>query len=429
MTKQTRRTLHALGLGKRRVLVYQDRRRKDGERRIVVQWKDWDSGSRKYAIYPATTEGRTEAIAFAAGVYDTLGVPKALPPITMRELWDAYAEIELPRKKHRTRDLYTSRWRKWELFTGRTQDPNLTTVEQVERFRVEMTKKNAPNQVMQVLRVVKVVFNWGQRLEKISINKLASYRFQFGSDEAANEPPEYTPEEFRKLVAAIGEPTRLSWRLFALIVMAGTQGFRIRALLHLRWVDVDLEGGRIQWDKRYDKKAKGRWQAMVPDARVALQVADVWRQIEGYTGEFVFFSQQAGQKDRKDGTYDLGVYRYQSACRLLHQLEVRAGVEPIKGRGFHGLRKLAAGNALEVFGNPKDALDWIGDTDPRRLKEYAKKRDAHERLVAEGLGGSAGMLSKNYPTPAPSERAEVGSTEGVAVPEDAGDGSRATGRN
>ncbi len=55
-------------------------------------------------------------------------------------------------------------------------------------------------------------------------------------------------------------------------------------------------------------------------------------------------------------------------------------------RGAHGFRKMAGRNVLELTGDPKLALDWIRDTDPRRMREYLKVRDDRLREVAERLG-------------------------------------------
>ena len=79
-------------------------------------------------------------------------------------------------------------------------------------------------------------------------------------------------------------------------------------------------------------------------------------------------------------------YRYQSWWYHFDEACRRAGVARERYQGAHGFRKMAGGNVGELTGDPKLALDWIRDTDPRRMLEYLKVRDDRLREVAERLG-------------------------------------------
>ena len=66
--------------------------------------------------------------------------------------------------------------------------------------------------------------------------------------------------------------------------------------------------------------------------------------------------------------------------RALTLAEKRAGVRHNPYRRMHGFRRGVAGDVLELTGDVKLALDFIGDTDVRMARTYLKKRD--ERLAA-----------------------------------------------
>lgn len=67
---------------------------------------------------------------------------------------------------------------------------------------------------------------------------------------------------------------------------------------------------------------------------------------------------------------------------MLRRAEDRADVTHVEGGAAHRMRRMAAGNALEVTGNVADAMWWIGDTDLRQAQKYLKKRDHRMRDIA-----------------------------------------------
>jgi len=99
-----------------------------------------------------------------------------------------------------------------------------------------------------------------------------------------------------------------------------------------------------------------------------------WRRNTDEQGEWLI-PDRGGEPYR----YQSWWYHFDEACRA-------AGVARERYQGAHGFRKMAGGNVLELTGDPKLALDWIRDTDPRRMREYLKVRNDRLREVAERLG-------------------------------------------
>jgi hypothetical protein len=88
----------------------------------------------------------------------------------------------------------------------------------------------------------------------------------------------------------------------------------------------------------------------------------------------------ARSSTRADGHEVPGVYRVQAFRYALQQAERAAGVPHRELRAAHGSRRMVAGEVLAQTGDPKLAMDFIGDTDLRVMQRYLKRRD--DRLVA-----------------------------------------------
>lgn len=97
-----------------------------------------------------------------------------------------------------------------------------------------------------------------------------------------------------------------------------------------------------------------------------------------HTG-WVFYSPRA---DRRSNPKFDGTYTVQGFWDMLRRAEDRADVTHVEGGAAHRMRRMAAGNALEVTGNVADAMWWIGDTDLRQAQKYLKKRDHRMRDIA-----------------------------------------------
>jgi integrase len=172
------------------------------------------------------------------------------------------------------------------------------------------------------------------------------------------------------------------------VTIAAHQGARMNAILHMQWVDVDLESRTIVWRARWDKTGR-EWRQPITDAAAGgLGIAWVWRERDAYAGPWVFYSSHA--RKRALGDDPRAVYHPTALLRALRLAESRAGVTHRPYRGMHGFRRAAAGDVARSTGNLKLAMEYIGDTDIRRARECIQVRPDHlkEAAFRDGPGPS-----------------------------------------
>jgi integrase len=341
-------------------------------RRVLAFWSV--KGLRQYRTFPATKVGRREAQAFAEGVFARLTTPEKPPTLGTRALWTRYLEAEGHRLRPRTRAIYWAAWRKWELFVGADTIAEDVNTEAVARFRAVLAPKHAVTQVQGVIRVVKLVYAWADELELIGRNKVGRYRFRIGKDEVKYSAAEYRTAEWEAILRAMGGGQDIrNWRAWCAVLLAGSQGERINAILRLRWSDVDLERAVITWPKATNKIGNVREQPITPEGLSALLTARWWAGRLRVRGATVI----PGATPRSPH------YLYMSFRQVLLAAEKRAGIPHLKLRASHGFRKMAAGNVRTRTGDPLLALEWIGDKDLRMAEPYLKGRaDRLEELAA-----------------------------------------------
>ncbi len=177
-------------------------------------------------------------------------------------------------------------------------------------------------------------------------------------------------------------------------------GVRQRAALHLQWEDVDLEAGVVTWRAQYDKVGR-EWSQPIRDAtRSALLTALYWRERDGYTGPWVFYSSWSSKAKGREAP---GVFGAQGLWKALRNAEVAAGVPSLPLRSAHGLRRMVAGEVLRETGDLVLATHFIGDTDFRVMQRYLKRRDDRLEAVAKQLD----KAHKPTPKPQPHRNAET----------------------
>ncbi len=341
--------------------------------RVLVIWRERRGAPRTYRGFPDTPDGRKEAVAWATGTIDRLGSAGLRGPnLTLRELWRQYEDANSQTLRHRTLVLYRERWSKWEKQFGTAFPANETTLAMLDQFRAARVKVQAPNQVGAAIRVVKIVYGWADSRELLARNVTSRYRFKMGKDEARHEPEEFRTEEWEAVLRALRRMGDRHWRAWAVTLLAGSLGARIRAILCLTWQDVDWEGGRVTWPKATDKTGTDRTQPLTLDAYSALLTAR-----HHANGARVFWGARQPAEPMS----------YQSWHYAFREAEDMAGVPHRAWRGAHGFRKMAAGEVWERTGDALAAMRWIGDRDPKRIREYLKDRDDRQAEVARLLNG------------------------------------------
>jgi integrase len=373
---------------------------------VRVRWRE--NGQRKTESRPNTAATRKEMKAFAEGLYEArTSIPARGPDgaLTLGELWQAYSTAESDHWAPTTEGNYAHHWRKFEHFAGRNTACDLITRETFDLFKRALLttggrhgKGHTPNQTRHYLADVKRVFAFGVDRDLIAPNKVISYRYKAPRGTTAAIIPEYTPEEAAKLLTAWDPRHGKQWRPWVLTTLMAYCGPRIDAARRLAWDDVELTlttevvdgveqlvfGGTIVWPSKTDKMKKpARPQPLPGPVAEALWVALGWRQVCRYHGPRVFFS-GLGKYRVRDVAY--GQSAYNSA---LHAAEKRVGVDWLDQRGSHSFRRGAGGNALDLTGDPIQAMAWIGDThNPQLMAKYLQRRAAKERGLAEQMAGA-----------------------------------------
>jgi hypothetical protein len=77
----------------------------------------------------------------------------------------------------------------------------------------------------------------------------------------------------------------------------------------------------------------------------------------------------------------------------------RAGVTHRRYRGMHGFRRAVAGDVARSTGNLKLAMEYIGDTDIRRAREYIQVRPDHLREAASIMDRDRSNRPQTVPEP------------------------------
>lgn len=369
-----------------------------GAELVRVQWRE--HGLVQTKSWSNTTEGKAAARAFgkALGSLREKVADPTVERITLRDLWDKYVTAEFGHLRVKSKANYVHHWKQFELFAGRAMFADQVSGVTLDGYRAYLVgRKLAISQQQAAIAMVKIVFRWALRRELLERDRVSLYRFKVAKEQRSKGVPEYTPEEYAKLLAAFDPRKSSQWRAWVLTVFLGEQGPRINAALHLKWSDVDFASrdsspnGSVRFAAEYDKLGRERVQPLTEAARDALFVALGWCSANG--SGWIFPTVREEIRETSDGTYTTKSFTW-----MLREAETRAKVDYIPNRGAHSLRRMAMGNALAVSKNVVDAMWWIGDTDLRQAKKYATERDTR-------MGDMATMLGNREPVNAPAKDA------------------------
>jgi integrase len=169
------------------------------------------------------------------------------------------------------------------------------------------------------------------------------------------------------------------------------------AILHLQWADLDLQTRTIVWRACWDKTGREWRQPLTEAAAGALGMAWLWRERDGYTGPWVFYSSHA--RKRALGDDPRAIYDPTALLRALRTAETRAGVTHRPYRGMHGFLRALAGDVARSTGNLKLAMEYIGDTDVRRAREYIQVRPDHLKEAASVMDRAHPNRPQTVPEP------------------------------
>lgn len=392
-----RKTIARYGSHGDSVRVYRDKTSGN----TVVRYVDATGAAhRKY--FELNAEGEVEARVWAESYFNARHKTpeKEKPRLTLSELWKRFAAIEFEKPegeglRAKTIIGYKQRWAKWQEFMGADAIVDDTTLEHVASFVVAARKSGIVlNQVHEVIKVARIVYNWGTAYDLINTNKLAVYRWRQPKDVEKIEPAEYSSEEFEALLRQFDPRRHDQWRAWVALMLFGHHGQRANATLHLRWSDIDFEAGVIRWPKRYQKQGKLLVHPITFPTLAALITAKQWREHNelGRSRPDKGVTSHPAQLAKADwvlfATRDKArPYSYTAFHYQLKRAEEKAEVPHLDYRAGHGFRRMAFGNIREATGDAMLAMEYIGDTDLKVMPAYDKRKQQRINQASEIIGG------------------------------------------
>lgn len=343
------------------------------ERRYVVEWGK--KGHRERASWPATKEGKAEAEAFLKAYADEHTRSAATPePLTNRELWDLFTADQFQHLRANTQRLYGDAWRMWEQYAGKSSVAEHTSIATILDFRKALDARGwATATVQDCIRNIRIVFNWGERHELLSVNKWHLFTYKVAKEKRTKPRGEYTADEFVRLWTAFDPERRGQWRPWVAVGLLGVYGNRATEILALQWSAIT--DALIVLDPTTVKTGQEDTLKLFPLTTSILDVARRWRAVEGYGGPYVLFPGQSDEQRARGNRTKEPHYTIQSLTTAIHRAEPRAGVETIRFRAAHGFRRGLVGDLAESTGDVMLALQAVRDRDIRMAPRYRVRRD------------------------------------------------------
>lgn len=360
-------------LGERGSLVRMFLETRGSVKRYVVQWGS--KAARQQESFPATKAGKAEADAFfkAFGEEAARAHSDEATPLTVRALWTAYLDAEAEHLRPNTRRLYSAAWRTWEQFIDPATIAQDITVQQIAEYRRTLDARGlATATVKDAIRNVRIVFNWGERMELISRNRWHLFIHKVSKEKRTKPRAEYRADEFLAIWKALDPESRGQWRAWVAVGLLGIYGNRQNEILNLQWDWIT--GDVVRIPSAYVKTGEESTLTLFPLTRGVLQIARDWAEKEGYNSPYVLYPGQSAAQRRGHASLQPH-YSIQSLTDAIHRAEKRAGIEPIKWRAGHGFRRGLVGDLVDQTGDVTLALQAIGDRDLSMASIYRSRRN------------------------------------------------------
>jgi integrase len=296
--------------------------------------------------------------------------------------------------------------RLWFRFVSRKTVTDMLTHGDIDRFRLKMAKHGyAVHSARRVVGTVRAVLRWAHGRELIEQNRIETYHFRVPKDADVLQPGEYTTEEVDAILRQWDPTESPYWRPWAVFILATHAGQRARAILHLRWSNVNLVEGTVTWPGQFQKQGKSLVRPLTWAVSSALLAARWWRTRDRYAGDWVFYTPRASLRRLQDSPTS-----YQTIHCALLKAEESAGLTHQPYRSLHGGRRHVVSEVIELTGDRMLGLEYVGDVDPKALRSYDRRVPARIAKAAAALDAresatkSARATSDERSTPSESDR-------------------------
>ena len=301
------------------------------------------------------------------------------PPLTLGKLFEMYLEEVTPnkgleRQKHDVRALAT-----FESIFGSDREPRTLSKRDWDKFcrlRAEGSigpsgKPVSPRAVEYDLRTLLAVLNWAVRSNADDGSPLLERNPWAGLKPPTQKNPNRPVLDRGEYEALLAIADKVDWRFEVALVLAYETGHRIGSIRQLRWRDIDLANLEIVWPAENEKNGHEHVVPITQEAGDALQKAR--NQNPGIGDAPVFPAPQNASKC-------VGYYLMRDWWRRAERL---AGLERIKGRGWHSLRRRFASDLMD---QPLKVVCDVGGWKSHRTVVECYQQPNEERL-REALTG------------------------------------------
>ena len=340
-TKRSRRSYGAGEWGRNRVRIFPDP--KTGM--FQIEWRENGRRLSRSLKHRDWRRAKRQADRFAAGFIDAPGgKAEAEPePLTLGWLFETYGEEVTPTKAEASRRSDRAATRMFLHFFGGDREPSTLSQRDWDRFiRARRAGKAGPSgkpvsdaTLEHDLKFLIAVFNWAARSKDERGRLLLDRNPLKGLKMPTEKNPTRVVLSEEEYHALLGVSRRVDWRFHVALVLAHETGHRIGAIRHLRWSDIDLDGGVIRWRAEHEKTGYEHRTPVTAEAVAALEEA----------------------KERSSGLADAPVLPAPSdpsrcAGRTLarfwwNKAQKLAALEPKRGRGWHSLRRKFASDLMD----------------------------------------------------------------------------------
>ena len=376
-TKPIRRSYGAGEWGRNRVRVFPDP--KTGL--FQIEWRENGRRLTRSLKHRDWRRAKRQADEFAAGYLGPEMHGKAeaeSEPLTLETLFDIYGEEVTPAKVERVRHRDRTATRMFLDFLGRDRKPATLSQRDWDRFIRERRagrvgpsgKPVADRMIERDLKFLLAVLNWAVKSRDAEGKVLLESNPLKGLKTPTEKNPTrvmLTEVEYQALLRV---SRQVDWRFRVALVLAHETGHRINAIRQLRWSDIDLEDGMVQWRAEHEKTGYEHRTPVTVEAIAVLEEA----------------------RTRNPGIGDAPVlpspkYPTMPVSRPLARVwwtraQKLAGLEPKRGRGWHSLRRKFASDLMD---QPLKVLCELGGwkTAKTVLQCYQRADEAQLRKALE----------------------------------------------
>ncbi len=342
-TKKGRRSYSAGEWGRNRVRVFPDPR----TGMIQVQWREHGRRLTRSLKHRDWARAKRQADRIAAGLAKpgTTGTAEAEPePVTLGTLFDIYGEEVTPTKSKRSRSHDRAMMTRFLRFFGRHRKAETLSQRDWDRFiRARRVGKAggsgrpvSERTVEYDLRLLLAVLNWAAKSRDEEGRLLLESNPLRGLKLPKEKNPRRVVLTQAEYEALLRVADNVDWRFRVALVLAHETGHRIGAICQLRWFDIDLDASTIRWRGEHEKTG---YEHRTPITSMALAVLAEARRHNPGIGEAPVMP--APKDPSACMTRWLASAWWKKAEKL-------AELEPMRGRGWHSLRRKFASDLMEL---------------------------------------------------------------------------------